>query len=126
MTKVFVMLIACSLSMLPGCETGKPDEESVRPLQRHGTTLKDSSAALPMSVREVLRDSLRSRGMYDCCTKPECLECAEKQAGCTCYNDIALKDPICGECLAGYKRGEGRLKFVSIPELEKIREGKKR
>jgi len=79
-----------------------------------------------MPASEMLRDSLRSKGMYECCTKPECLECAEKLDLCDCYNDIGRKDPICGECLQGFKRGEGRLKLVSIPELEKIREQKRR
>ena len=125
MRSALVTFVACCLIMLPGCESEQSDGKSTKSLQAGGT-VTDSSSSLAMPASEMLRDSLRSKGMYECCTKPECLECAEKLGLCDCYNDIGRKDPICGECLRGFKRGEGRLKLVSIPELEKIREQKRR
>ena len=75
-------------------------------------------------VSEALRDSLIRNGLYDCCIKPGCDHCILKEGQCDCYKNIRKSDPICGECLRGYKAGRGKLKLVSIPELERIRKEK--
>ena len=80
--------------------------------------------ALSGKVSVALRDSLLRNGLYDCCIKPGCDHCILKDGRCDCYENIRKSDPICGECLRGYKEGKGKLKLVSIPELEQIRKEK--
>lgn len=74
--------------------------------------------------RDALREKLAKEGKYDCCTDPGCTECMLNPGECTCQANLRQKDPICGECLTGYKEGRGKLKLVSIVELEKIRREK--
>ncbi|GJQ21816.1 MAG: hypothetical protein HBSIN02_21710 [Bacteroidia bacterium] len=87
---------------------------------------KDEDAAHSASSNAVhseqRREELMRAGRYDCCTKPGCTECIANYDSCGCYLAIQQKDPICGECLKGYKAGQGKLKLVSIVELERIRE----
>ncbi|MBI4419030.1 MAG: hypothetical protein HY563_09640 [Ignavibacteriales bacterium] len=76
---------------------------------------------LSVAERERLREWLMREGRYDCCTKPGCTECITSRDSCGCSLAIKQKDPICGECLDGYKEGRGKFKLVSIVELEQIR-----
>lgn len=78
-------------------------------------------ARLSAAERGQLRESLMKEGKYDCCVRPGCTECIESRDSCGCYIAIKSNDPICGECLDGYKEGNGKLKMVSIVDLEKIR-----
>ena len=80
-----------------------------------------SFANLTLEEREQLRERLMKEGKYDCCVRPGCTECIGDLDSCGCYIAIKSKDPICGECFAGYKEGIGKLKMASIVELEKIR-----
>jgi len=108
-----------------GC---RPDTDRSSPISvRKESPVVDSSfVRLSETEKESLRDSLLAVGEYDCCTKPGCFQCIEEKGGCSCYQDLKKKDPICGQCLEGYKNGEGKLKLVSIPELEQIRSNRKR
>ncbi len=87
--------------------------------QPRDTTL--SFARLTAEERGRLREQLMKEGKYDCCVRPGCTECIGNRDSCGCYMAIKSKDPICGECLDGYKEGMGKLKMVSIVDLEKIR-----
>ncbi|MEX1138888.1 MAG: hypothetical protein WEB33_01050 [Bacteroidota bacterium] len=78
-------------------------------------------ALLTAAERGQLREQLMKEGKYDCCTRPGCAECIGSKDSCGCYMAIKSKDPICGECFDGYKEGTGKLKMVSIVDLEKIR-----
>lgn len=80
------------------------------------------SPAMTAMQIEARRDSLIREGLYECCTDPGCTECVTLRDSCECYVAIRQKDPICGGCLRGYKEGRGRLKLVSITELEEIRD----
>ena len=99
-----VILLGClCLAAVPSCDTGR--NENIRADGRE---------------QRAVRDSLLERGLYDCCTDPGCVECV-KDGQCACDRKIRAKDPICGECLRGYKDGKGKRKLISIPELERIR-----
>jgi hypothetical protein len=117
----------CLFLVLPfaGCDSG---EAGKAPANAHGSSdYRDSSrSSLSENHLAALRDSLIVTGDYECCTRPGCFECAEWKGRCHCYADIRKKDPICGQCLDGYRKGEGKLKLVSIPELERIGEKKTR
>jgi len=91
---------------------------------QQGGELSNQESTPSRQVSEALRDSLVRNGLYDCCMKPGCDHCILKEGQCDCYESIRKSDPICGECLRGYKAGKGKLKLVSIPELERIRKEK--
>ena len=117
----FCLLLVLPFVRCDSPERGKPARNSLREYRKQGGD--SSTSTLAVIEKEKLRDSLTAEGLYDCCTKPGCLECVERLRQCGCYADIRQKDPICGECLEGYRKGDGRLKLVSIPELVRI--GKK-
>lgn len=81
-------------------------------------------AEMSSSEKDALKESLMKQGKYDCCSKPGCTLCIGNKQECSCYLDIKRKDPICGECFEAYKAGNGKLKLVSIVELEEIRKKK--
>jgi len=106
----------------PACSGDAP--EAVRKTQAESAQPGDTThafARLTVEQREQLRESLMKEGKYDCCVRPGCTECIGTRDSCGCYIAIKSKDPICGECLDGYKEGIGKLKMVSIVDLEKIR-----
>lgn len=118
MTYVVALVVSVSF-VLPswGC-TSDRDEREIADLKNgnaRGTTGPRTSSS---SQSELRRDSLATEGLYECCTKPDCLECADESLGCKCYSDLKKEDPICGECIDGYRAGKGRLKLVSIPGLK--------
>lgn len=92
---------------------------------RQDGNLANQKTTPSRQVSEALRDSLVRSGLYDCCMKPGCDHCILKEGQCDCYESIRKSEPICGECLKGYKAGKGKLKLVSIPELERIRNEKR-
>lgn len=108
-TAVAALVLACS------GRSDTPEEGLVR------TDSLQPPAMTAMQI-EARRDSLIRDGLYECCTDPGCTECVTLRDSCRCYLAIKYKDPICGGCLRGYKEGKGRLKLVSIPELEEIRD----
>ncbi len=110
------------LFVLSACSGDAPEHTGKAPsaaFESSDTT--HSFARLTIEQRERLRESLMKEGKYECCVRPGCTECIGNRDSCGCYIAIKNKDPICGECLDGYKEGVGKLKMVSIVELEKIR-----
>jgi len=117
-----ILPLCIILPILLACSGDSP--EAIRKTPSPGSLPKDSAgsfALLTSGEREQLRERLIKEGKYDCCTRPGCTECIGTRDSCGCYIAIKSKDPICGECLNAYKEGSGKLKMVSIVELEKIR-----
>lgn len=113
---VAILVLATSVSFfLIDCSSGSREHPTDQAL-RGAAPSKDELASL--------KDSLLQAGVYECCTQPGCDHCAVKYKRCPCYASIKKSDPICGECLEGYRSGSGKLKLVSIPELEQIRAAK--
>ena len=118
-----VLVVGFLVSALSSC--GQTDQERKTPgsdstkgsIQETPKSLAEMSS----SEKEALKESLMNEGKYDCCSKPGCTLCIGNKQECSCYLDIKRKDPICGECFEAYKAGNGKLKLVSIVELEEIR-----
>ncbi len=112
-----------------GCADQRSENSSHSKPGPGESTPPDSSdpfALMSIEERDAIREQLMNEGRYDCCVKPGCTACIADRNECTCQMDIRNKDPICGECLAGFKDGRGKLKLVSIVELERIRREKQR
>lgn len=121
-TIVAAAILTGIVILFTGCSSD--DGQNRQSNDTGGNVVADSSrpfALMSLSEREELRDSLRNAGQYDCCVKPGCMECIASLDSCGCYIAIKQNDPICGECLNGYREGRGKLKLVSIVELERIR-----
>ena len=126
--KSYLILLFVSL-LFPSC--GGSDAEN-RPSNADSSSTQKFTpeelrqiSSLPSDKIEAMKEALLKEGLYDCCMKPGCTLCISQDQRCDCYLDIARKDPICGECFEGYKEGRGKLKLVSIVELERIRKLKK-
>lgn len=119
----FVLFVAVfAVWLLGACDDGRNPEP--KPLQEAVAGQSDSSRAFALMTsaeREQLRERLMREGKYDCCVRPGCTECIGSADSCSCYIAIRNDDPICGECLTGYKEGTGKLKMVSIVDLERNR-----
>ncbi len=65
---------------------------------------------------KVLTDS----GAYRCCIDPGCTMCLyETDESCRCGDRVRVKDPVCGECFRGWKRGKGSVKGVEPAEVRR-------
>lgn len=113
--RIFLVLV---FSALTACN-GK--EQKHTPATMDPPDTSKPFALMTLEEREALRAELGRRGLYDCCIEPGCTECIADHGECHCHVDIRRDDPICGECLKGYKQGQGKLKMISIPRLERIR-----
>ena len=122
--RIFVILYFFCVLPIAGCDSGDGGRTHYAAASRSGQMSDSSQSGLSDKIAEVIKDSLITNGDYECCTRPGCLQCVKERGRCTCYADLKRKDPICGQCLEGYKNGEGKLKLVSIPELERIRNSK--
>lgn len=68
---------------------------------------------------EKLKTVLAKDGKYSCCIQPSCNFCALTVGKCPCGKNLSMKKPVCPECLAGWKAGQGRLKNVN-PDKVKV------
>lgn len=50
---------------------------------------------------------LKAQGMYDCCVKPACRQCAINAGECHCREVIDRNGPCCGECTQAWVEGRG-------------------
>jgi len=115
------LFLACISALVLGCSGQESQEKTAEHSLREQSDSSRPFGLMSVGEREELRERLMREGRYECCVKPGCTECIGKRDSCGCYLDIRKDDPICGECFDGYKEGRGKLKLVSIVELEKIR-----
>jgi hypothetical protein len=54
-----------------------------------------------------LKMELSMEGQYACCLQRGCNECILAHGSCPCYNNLQEGRPVCGECYAGWQKGEG-------------------
>lgn len=80
---------------------GEPMESKVstRPLAEQQAYL--------VSELDRFREDLKQNGMYDCCVKPACRQCAMTAGECHCREVIAANGPCCGECTQAWVEGRG-------------------
>ena len=75
---------------------------------------------LTAEKKDSLKQKLADAGLYTCCVEPGCDRCLEEHGRCNCYHAIKKKDPICGQCYDGYRKGRGKLKTVNLNELKRM------
>lgn len=118
-----IVLLALAFTSCSGESPERTPQRKSDVIKPQSEEMSDSTIGtdlLQATNPEQRREELMRQGRYDCCTKPGCTECISDLDSCGCYMAIKQKDPICGECLKGYREGHGKLKLVSIVELEKI------
>lgn len=72
----------------------------------------DADLKTARTKMDAVKAKLTQKGRYACCIKKGCDLCARRNGSCACALNIAKGKGACGECYAGWKRGEGSLKGV--------------
>jgi len=67
---------------------------------------------------EKVKTGLAKDGKYACCIKPTCDFCALTAVKCPCGINLSQNKPVCPECLAGWKSGQGVLKNVDVKKVK--------
>ena len=80
------------------------DPEITKQFDQHPLAMKQAvvTAELDRYIEE-----LKSQGMYDCCVKPACRQCAINAGECHCRQVIDSNGPCCGECTQSWVEGRG-------------------
>ncbi|MFL6247082.1 MAG: hypothetical protein ACJ74H_13710 [Thermoanaerobaculia bacterium] len=68
--------------------------------------------ALLISELDKFQQELKENGLYDCCVKPACRQCAITAGECHCRRVIDAQGPCCGECTQSWVEGRGNTEGV--------------
>jgi hypothetical protein len=74
---------------------------------------------LLISELDKFQAELKANGLYDCCVKPACRQCALTAGECHCRKVIDASGPCCGECTQSWVEGRGNTAGV---DREKVLE----
>lgn len=66
---------------------------------------------------EKVKTDLAKDKKYACCIKPSCDFCALTMVMCPCGMNLSKDKPVCPECLAGWKAGQGVFKKVDAKKV---------
>ena len=72
-----------------------------------------------ISELDKFQEELKANGLYDCCVKPACRQCALTAGECHCRMVIDANGPCCGECAQSWVEGRGNTAGV---DREKVLE----
>jgi hypothetical protein len=75
--------------------------------------------AMLISELDKYQAELKANGLYDCCVKPACRQCAITAGECHCRTVIDANGPCCGECTQSWVEGRGNTAGV---DREKVLE----
>ena len=75
--------------------------------------------AMLISELDKFQAELKANGLYDCCVKPACRQCALTAGECHCRAVIDASGPCCGECTQSWVEGRGNTAGV---DREKVLE----
>lgn len=82
--------------------------------------------AMLISELDKFQAELKANGLYDCCVKPACRQCALTAGECHCRAVIAANGPCCGECTQSWVEGRGNTAGVDrekvLAHLGRVRE----
>jgi hypothetical protein len=78
-----------------------------------------SKQAMLISEIDKFQAELKANGLYDCCVKPACRQCAITAGECHCRHVIDASGPCCGECTQSWVEGRGNTAGV---DREKVLE----
>ncbi len=67
---------------------------------------------------EKVKTDLAKEGKYSCCIKPSCDFCAMTMVMCPCGMNLSKDKPVCPECLAGWKAGQGSNKNMDAQKVK--------
>jgi hypothetical protein len=79
----------------------------------------------PLAGRQMLliseidkyQEELKANGLYDCCVKPACRQCAITAGECHCRRVIDANGPCCGECTQSWVEGRGNTEGVDREQV---------
>ncbi len=70
--------------------------------------------------RQAFVSVLRDSGQYRCCIDPACTTCLyEEDPRCRCGDAVRSKDPVCGECFRGWKKGSGSVAGIDAKDIRR-------
>ena len=72
-----------------------------------------------MLISEIdkFQEELKANGLYDCCVKPACRQCAITAGECHCRRVIDANGPCCGECTQSWVEGRGNTEGVDREQV---------
>jgi hypothetical protein len=68
--------------------------------------------AMLISELDKYQAELKANGLYDCCVKPACRQCAITAGECHCRRVIDANGPCCGECTQSWVEGRGNTEGI--------------
>lgn len=98
-----------------GTDMARPRIESAARSVKVDGALVSSFESQPLAEKQALliseidkyQNELKANGMYDCCVKPACRQCALTAGECHCRKVISANGPCCGECTQAWVEGRG-------------------
>jgi hypothetical protein len=98
-----------------GSAPAKPRTESAARTVKVDDKVVSSFESQPLAEKQALliseidryQNELKANGMYDCCVKPACRQCALTAGECHCRQVISANGPCCGECTQAWVEGRG-------------------
>ena len=102
-------------------ETAAREEVAINPAVAAAFSNEPLSTkqALLISELDKFQAELKANGLYDCCVKPACRQCALTAGECHCRMVIDANGPCCGECTQSWVEGRGNTAGV---DREKVLE----
>jgi hypothetical protein len=73
--------------------------------------------AMLISELDKYQAELKENGLYDCCVKPACRQCAITAGECHCRQVIDANGPCCGECTQAWVEGKGNTAGVDREQV---------
>lgn len=73
--------------------------------------------AVLISEIDKFQEELKANGLYDCCVKPACRQCAITAGECHCRRVIDANGPCCGECTQSWVEGRGNTEGVDREQV---------
>lgn len=91
----------------------------------HDMAVPEPAPSEPISQRQAYliseldkyQEELKANGLYDCCVKPACRQCAITAGECHCRRIIDAQGPCCGECTQSWVEGRGNTEGVDREQV---------
>jgi hypothetical protein len=81
------------------------------------TAPMSTKQAMLISELDKFQEELAANGLYDCCVKPACRQCAITAGECHCRRVIDANGPCCGECTQSWVEGRGNTEGVDREQV---------
>jgi len=97
---------------------------STNQMKRMDATGKKDASKQAQNLTQVLaalkaaKMDLAAKGKYNCCTETPCDRCLIDHQACSCATDVKEGKPVCSDCYAGWKRGDGIVKGVDSAKVK--------